>query len=163
MPKHDWWEGIWTIKHVRKGKVIWEETKRNALVDEGESIMLDSFFRSLNAPTEFYVRLAFDSIQETDGLANIQREPVGNGYSAQLLERSTVGFPTLELHEGDYRVKSKEVTFAAIGGSIGPVNVAYLATTSDNTGKLVGYVALSIERTILDGDEVYVAMTIKMR
>jgi len=163
MSKHGFYEGIWTIKHVRKGAVIWEETKRNALVDEGESLMLDTFFRNINQPTQFYVRLAFDSIAETDTLSNIQREPVGSGYAPQILERSLVGFPTLELHEGDYRVKSKEVTFTASGGSIGPVNVAYLATTLNNTGKLVGYVALSIERTILDGDEVYVAMTIKLR
>jgi len=163
MNSHVWYEGIWTIQHVRDGKVIWEETKHNALVNEGEQTMLDSFFRNNNSPSQFYVRLAYDTITETDTLTSITNEPSGNGYSPALLERSNTGFPTLELHEGDYRVISKQIEFTASGGSIGPVNVTYLATTSDNTGRLLAYLSLSLERTVLDGDSVYVTLRIKLR
>jgi hypothetical protein len=150
--KHPWWDAVWTIQHIRDGKVIWEQARRNALVDEGERNVLLTYFRQENAPTTFYLRLAYDSLLETDGLANISNEPVGNGYSAQQLTRDATGWPTIELDAGDYRLTSKEVEFNAVGGNIGPVNVMYLATTSNNTGLLVAFVPLALERTILAGD-----------
>ena len=84
---------------------------------------------------------------------------MGNGYTAQVVEQSTVGFPTKELDAGAYRLISKVITFTASSGDIGPVTTAYLATTSSNTGKLIAYRALAMTRTILDGD----AMTIQFR
>jgi len=163
MGKHKWYEGIWEIQHIRNGKVIWSEIKRNNLVDQGEKSMLDTYFRALNAPVVFYVRLANDTIQETDTLADIQNEPSGNGYSPQLLERSAVGFPILEADLGDWRVVSKTITFTASGGEIGPVNLAFLATSSDNTGLLLAYITTTVERTILDGDSVNVSMKVKLK
>lgn len=153
MGKHKWYVGIWEITHFDKnGKVKHHEEIRNSLANEGESIMLDSFFRGLNSPTTFFIRLCHDSLDEADTLLTVQNEPVGNGYAPIELERSTTGFPTLELHDGDYRLVSKQVTFTASGGDIGPVNTAYLATTSDNSGKLVCFAGLSVERTVLDGE-----------
>jgi len=163
MSKHKFWEGIWEITHIRNGKVIGREEIRNALVDEGEENLLDTYFRNQNAPTSFYFRLCNDALSETDTLANIQNEPVGNGYSAQVVERSTVGFPTLEIHDGDYRVISKEVTFSSVGGEIGPVNTVFVSNTPDNSGKLIAFVGLSLTRTILDGDSMIVRMRIKMK
>ena len=163
MGKHKWYDCIWDIKHIRDGKVIWEESKRNALVDQGERNMLVSYFRAENIPTEFYIRLAYDTIVETDTLSNISNEPSGNGYSAKLVERSSTGFPTIDFHEGDYRVTSKEVQFTASGGNIGPVNVMYLATTSDNSGKLLAFVGLSMERTINVNDTLVAQMRIKLK
>ena len=163
MGKHQFYNAVWSFRHVRKGKVIWEEEKRNALVDQGESSMLDTFFRGLNVPSEFYIRLARSTILDTSVLNDIANEPSGNGYAAALIERSAVGFDTLELDEGDYRVISKEVSFTASGGDIGPISVAFLSTTSDNLGLLLAFVNLSLERTILDGDSVYCRMRIKLQ
>ncbi len=162
--KHSWFDNIWTFKYYRKGKLLWEEFGPNGLADEGEEAMLEAFFRA-NAtydPAEFYVRLCNDTLVETDILGTVLNEPSGSGYAPQLLERSTIGFPTKELSEGDYRLVSKEVTFAASGGDIGPVTTAYLATTSDNTGKLIAFRSLSLTRTVLDGDEMVVQMRIKL-
>lgn len=158
------WVGVWSITHKDKhGNILYHEEKHNTLADEGEAMMLNSFLRNTDNPTQFYVRLCNDSLDKTDTLASILGEPSGNGYMAQLVERSAVGFPTIEMHMGDYRVVSKEVTYTAAGGDIGPVNTAYLATTPDNTGKLIAFVGLSMSRTILDGDSMIVQLRIKLK
>lgn len=169
MGKHKFYDSWWTLKQIRGGKVIWSMDKKNSLVDEGEESILEDFFRAQAAytPAEFYVRLCNDTLAETDNLVTILNDmgaasPV-NGYSAQLLERSTTGFPTKELDSGDYRIISKELTFTAAGGNIGPVTTAFLATTSDNTGKLIAFVDLAMTRTILDGDSMVVQMRIKLQ
>jgi len=165
MGKHLFYDAEWVIKLIRNGQVIWEDVGKNALADQGEEAILESFFRgdATYTPTQFYVRLCNDTLTETDVLSSVLNEPSGNGYSAQLLERSTTGFPTKELHDGDYRIVSKELTFTASGGQIGPVITAYLATTSDNSGILLAYRSLSMTRTILDGDSMTVQMRIKLK
>jgi len=155
---------IWRFEHRdRHGKLLWEHEGPNALADEGERQMLEVYYRAENAPTTFYIRLYNDTPAETDGLADLTGEPSGNGYAAEEVERSSTGFPTIETNSGDWQVVSKTVTFEASGGSIGPVTYAVLATTSDNTGKLVAYVALSQSRTLAAGETLDVTITIKQQ
>jgi len=166
MGKHSWFEGVWDIKYVRKdGEILWREEKRNALADVGELAVLESFFRgnATYTPTQFYVRLCNDALVSTDTLSSILNEPSGNGYSGQLLERSSVGFPLMALSEGDYRTTSKEITFTASGGDIGPVNTVFLATTNDTAGILISYLNLSLSRTVLDGDSMIAQYRIKLK
>jgi len=157
MGKHNQYECLWSWKHIRDGKVIFEFKDRpNILVDQGEKAMVDSFFRKNSAlyfaADTFYIGLYRGSIVETTILATIPNEPSGNGYARTAIERSTVGFPTLDQYEGHWRVTSKEITFTASGGDIGPLNGAFLCTSADNTGVLIGAVAAGTERTILSGD-----------
>lgn len=164
MGRHKWYDCIWDFKLVDpNGRVIWRGSMKNALVDQGESNMLDTYFRANNTPTQFYVRLCNDTIIETDTLSSVQNEPSGNGYAPALLERSVVGFPTLELDAGDYRVVSKEVSWTASGGDIGPVTSAYIATTLDNSGLLIAAVTLPLERTIVSGSTMYANLRIKLK
>lgn len=163
--KHVWFDSIWDFKIVnKKGKVVFHDIGKNSLADEGEESILEVFFRENSAytPSGFYVRLCNDTLIETDTLSSILNEPSGNGYSAQTLERSSVGFPTKEMDDGDYRLVTKEITFTADGGDIGPVTTAYLATSSDNTGKLIAYRALPVTRTISDGDSAILTIRIKL-
>jgi len=51
-------------------------------------------------------------------------------------------------------VVSKEIELTASGGNIGPVNGAFIATTLDNSGSLIGAVAMAVERTVLAGDRI---------
>jgi hypothetical protein len=164
MGKYDWFDNIWEIKHIRNGKVIWEDIQRNSLVQEGEESILESFFRNTGGftPTEFYVRLCNDNLVITDTLTTIINEPVGNGYEGQLLERSTVGFPTKELDAGAYRLVSKLIEFTAVAGDIGPVTTAFLSTTENNSGKLIAFRALAMTRTILDGDSMTIQFRLKL-
>jgi len=162
--KHPFYQCHWDIRCVDKsGKLKWEESGFNNLVDQGEMNFLDAYFRAQNIPSAFYARLARDILEDTDTLLTVQNEPEGNGYAPQLIERNIVGWPTLELHDGDYRVISKELSWTASGGDIGPINLLFLATTPDNTGLLIGYMALSVERTILDGDTMIAQAWIKLK
>lgn len=133
----------------------------NSFTDELEQDILDVYFRAATAPTEFYIRLCNDTLADTDSLADVIGEPSGNGYTAQLIERSATGFPTLALDGGDYQLTSSTETFTASGGAIGPVTQAYLATTSNNTGLLLNYVALSQSRTLADGESLDATIRIK--
>lgn len=157
------WIGVWHFEHYdRGGNLIWEDQIHNALADEGEYAFLDVFLRAGSAPAQFYFRLYNDTPVEADGLSDLTGEPSTNGYAAQLVERSNTGWPTLVLDSGDYQATSTEETFSASGGSWGPVTYAVLATTSDNSGKLVAYVALSQSRTLQDGESLKVTMEVKL-
>jgi len=153
-----WIEQRWDIKHIRNGKVIYEEkNKKNIVPNQGEKAILEVFYRGIDSivPNDkFYIGLYNGSIGESTTLATIPSEPSGNGYSRQEVERSTTGWPTIELDEGDWRVVSKEIELTASGGSIGPVNGAFIATTLDNSGSLIGAVAMAVERTVIAGDRI---------
>jgi len=164
--RHKWFDSIWNFKIIDKdGNILWEDEGKNSLTDEGEEAIIETFFRAAAGytPTAFYLRLCNDTLTETDTLTTVSGEPTGNGYSAQLIERTVVGFPTKELDSGDYRLISKEVTFTADGGDIGPVTTAYLATTSNNTGKLISFRALPVTRTITDGNSGIIAIRVKVK
>lgn len=153
---------VWKFVHRdANGNILWQKEVINALADEGERDILGVYYRGETAPTQFYIRLYNDTPVETDTLADLVGEPAGNGYAPQLVERSSVGFPTVQQDaSGDWQVVSKTVTFSASGGSIGPVTYAVLATSSDNTGKLIAFVALSQSRTLADGESLDVTLTI---
>jgi len=151
-------EQIWTIRQIRNGKVIYEETKKNIIPDEGEKALVDTFYRKNDslyfAADLFCIGLYRGSISEATTIHTIPNEPSGNSYSRQPIERSSVGWPTIEKHEGDWRVVSKTVTITASGGDIGPVSGAFLCTSSDDSGVLLGAVAMTIVRTIPAGDKI---------
>lgn len=159
---HPWYDCKWTVKQIRNGRVIWEQTRRNDLTNAGERNILNTYFKNIEAPTEFHVRLSRNFIGLSDTLASVV-EPSGNGYAPLLVERSNVGFPTIELDEADYRIVSKIVTFTAVGGQIGPANFMFLATSSDNTGVLVAAVKLENERILEDGESLQIQFKVKLR
>jgi len=163
MGKHKFFEGIWNIKQIRKGKVLWEITKRNALVNEGEMIVLDAFFRGSNVPTSFYIGFCYGEINEDSQLVHIPNEPDSgvNGYARAELPRSEVSFPTLELNEGDYQITSKEMTITASGGLIGPLNKAFMATSATDVGYLLSFLSLPTTITIQDGEDLTFSIKIK--
>jgi hypothetical protein len=51
----------------------------------------------------------------------------------------------------------------AAGGDIGPVDGAFLCTSTDSSGVLIGAVAFSLERTILAGEMVVLQLAAKMK
>lgn len=138
------------------------------LFDEGEQLILDVFFRGATPPAGFYLGLCNVSggvanMAETLTLATLTGEASGNGYARQAIERNSTGWPTLALDSGDYQVTSSEETFTASGGSIGPANVAFLATTADNTGKLLCAADLSTPRTLASGESLKVTTKVKLQ
>ncbi len=146
-----------------KGDVKWQETVPNALADEGEQWFLDTFLRGASGPTTFYLRLWNDTPAETDAISNLTGEPSTGNYSAKEVERSNTGWPTLATDSGDYQATSKQVTWTASGGTIGPVTYITLTTSSDSSGKLISYAALSQSRTLASGDSLQATYKIKQQ
>lgn len=147
----------------RDGNIKWQETTENGLADEGEQLFLDCVLRATSCPTTFFLRLYNDTPTETDTLSTLTGEPSTNGYAAQELTRNSSGWPTLALDSGDYQATSATVTFSASGGSWGPVTYAVLATTSNNTGRLVSFTALSTSRTLASGESLQVTYRLKLQ
>jgi hypothetical protein len=149
-------EHIWIMRHIHNGEVIFEMEKKNIIPDEGEKAFVDTFYRDNGAvyfaSPMFWVGLYQGNVSESTTLTTIPNEPSGSGYSRQSIERSAVGWPTIEQHEGDWRVVSQTISFTATGGNIGPVSGAFLATSSDDSGVLMGALSFVFERTIPAGD-----------
>ena len=162
------YEARWTVKHIRAGRVIWSiEDKKNLLTNEGQRAILETFFRDRASNyfgmTNFWLGMYRGTLSKTSVLSTVPNEPSTNGYVREEIERDSVGFPTIELNDSDRRIISKEVEFTAVGGDVGPVNGAFLCTSSDNTGVLVGSLSFGIERTIKAGDLMTAKMKIKVK
>ena len=165
------------FRHLRDGRVIWasglgeldepetpelvraQPWQLNALVNEGEQDLLSVYFLAQAVRTTLYLGLVNDTIAETDGLTDLLGEPSGNGYARQAVTRDTDW--TGGFDSGDYRVVTAQKTFTASGGAWTAVNELILATTADNTGLLLAHSALSVSRTLQDGDSLNVTMGIK--
>lgn len=166
MSKHKFYDCNWHIRCTKGGKVLWEIDKHNILVDEGERAIGEVFFRNGDAsylPGSFYTGMYRGTISESTTLATVPNEPSGNGYSRQEIERSSVGWPTVEQHEGDWRWISKTITITASGGDIGPCGGAFLCTSTDATGAIVSAIAFPVERTIVSGSSVEFTLRVKLK
>lgn len=135
----------------------------NAVTNEGEEFFLEVCLpETETVPANYYAMLFNDSgIAETDTLSTVVGEPSTNGYARQTIASNSTGFPTSGLDAGDWRIVSQQKTFSATGGTWGPVDHFGLATTSDNTGKFILYIALSSSRTVDDGGSLKYTATIK--
>lgn len=163
-------EGIFRIAcYNAQGQLKWSEDAHNALAQQGERIFLDSVLRGGTAPTGYFLRLYNTTPTGTSTLTTLSAsEPAtANGYNPanQGINRdaTAAGFPNLTTATLHYQAVSKTVTITAAGGTIGPVIYAALATTSDNTGKLVAYAALSATRTLQIGDSLQLTYTVRLQ
>ena len=159
------YKSIWTIQHIRDGKVIWEDVGPNSLSNQGQEEILETYFRNNTPfiPTQFYVRLCNETLVLTSTLTSVSTEPAGTyGYAPILIPRTVGGFPTKTLVGPSWTITSIQVSWTATGGTIGPVTTAYLGTTNDNTGVLIAFRALSQTRTILAGDTMTLQFAISL-
>jgi hypothetical protein len=162
------YESLWTVQHLRAGKILWEvRDKKNLIVEDGEKAILETFFRDKDTNyfgmTDFFVGLYNGSLARTSVLTTVPGEPSGNGYARQKIERTSVGFPVIEKDDGDWRVISKELIVIASGGNIGPISGAFLCTSSDNTGTLIAGLSFGVERTVqLGGESLAIQLKIKI-
>jgi hypothetical protein len=176
----------WNFRHRRDGRIIWasglgdldvpasgpefdalvreQPWQQNELANEGESDMLDVYFRNATVPTGFYIGLLNSTPIDTTTLATMTGEPATGGYARKAVARSTAGWPTLALDAGDFRADSAAVTFTASGGTIGPVIYVFLCTNAatGTSGKFVAYTRLSGSRTLFTGESMDVFARVKL-
>ena len=148
------------VIQIKDGKEIWHGKNLsawwNGLMDQGESNLLDAYFRGKNVPTTFYLGLGYHDETppslpaEGSTLADITEED-GDGYSRIEVERSEIGFPTLQQDvDGDYYVVSKQVTFQNTGTTDwSPINYLFLTdAASGNSGNLLATISLNYDTVL---------------
>lgn len=156
----------WNIRCLDSdGGLKWEELLvRNLLHDEGEEAILGAAYtEGYTVPAAYYIGLDDRaSIAEGDSLTDLVGEPAVGGYARQAVNSDATDW-TLEQDAGDWQVVSKTVTFTPSGASYPAVLNMFLCDVATGTsGKLHASVALSQERTVLDGDSLQTDITIKL-
>lgn len=161
------WHGlmkILEIEHVRNEKIIWKDSNiLNIFHTEGEFHVLKCAFDTTEAvPTNYYFGLDNrPEILVEDALADLVDEPNGSGYIRASV--NTSGQFILEKKNGVWRSVSSIFSFAAVGGSWGPVSNLFMATTANNSGYLVGSAYLSSPVTLVDGDSLNLRMGLSLQ
>jgi hypothetical protein len=151
-----------------QGEIVDHWALKNALVNEGAEVAIETLLRNNAAAYipdgNFYVGLYLGSMSRTTTISTIPGEPIGNNYFRQPLVRTASGWPVKEIDtDGFWIIGSVEVQFEAIGGDIGPFFGAFLATSSDSSGRLISYVTDQLRRTIVDGSSITVALKVRCR
>lgn len=120
-----------------------------------------AFTEEQSVPANFYIGLATDaSLAETASLGD-QTEVSGTGYARQTVASNNTDITSAATGTNDYKVTTKTVTFTA-GGTWTGANTVFMATTVDNTGKLIASAPLSETRTLTDTDTLTIAMQIDL-
>ena len=131
---------------------IFSSVDVNALTDQGEQDVLETFYVNQSAPaSNFFLGLSNSTPVDTSTLSTIT-EVSGSGYARQTITRNTTGWPTRGLVGGDWQLQAATATFTATG-TWTTANYAFLCSvTSGTSGRLWNYVQLSVARTLGNGD-----------
>lgn len=158
--------GVWDIRHFSKdGRLLWRDQGENLIHDEGEEFFVKVLFSEVaSPPAAYYIGLdARSSPAEDDNLAALDGEPTTDGYARVAVNSDATDFTvTKDAGSGDWEAKSKECDFTASGGNWPAVTQAFLATSSDGSGKLIATKALSQSRIVNDGETLKVTFTIRI-
>lgn len=158
---------ILEIQHIRDGKVIWEDKNLdNTLHTLAEQYFLSVIFGGVVPPANYFMGLDDRAVIDiTDTMETLVGEPTSNGYVRQQVSSST-GWNIQPITIGTtqiYQAIGSIVTFQANGGSWGPANNLFMATTIDNTGVLLASVLLSQQVTLNSGDSINMRMSLSLR
>ena len=135
----------------------------NEYCTEGLQHLLEvTYSEEQSVPVNYYIGLCTDaSIAENANLAGLA-ELSGNGYARQAVASDNTDFTSAATGTNDRKITTKVVTFTASGGAWAGAVHAFLATTIDDSGKLVAVAALSVTRTLQDGDSLQVSMVLTL-
>jgi len=101
-------------------------------------------------PANFYLGLASSAPSVGDSLGDVA-EISGQGYARQAIPSDTNGFPTSQADGAGWEHVASQETFTAESGAGLPWTGAthwFLATTADDSGKLIASGALAATRTL---------------
>lgn len=153
------------------GSVFAEEKHlKNILHDQGEQAILSAYFDtdlSGYGATPSYVYFGLDNrsssaLLEADTSTNFVNEPSTSGGYERIPIGTATGF-TLAQPGAFYRAESPTTSWTAAGGSIGPVQVLWISTSSHaggTSGKLIASIMLTTSRTLSAGQAMNISMTL---
>jgi len=129
---------------------------------EGLQFALEVLFsEEQSVPANYYIGLATDASLAEDATLASLTEVSGSGYARQAVASNNTDFTSAATGTNDRKTTTKVVTFTATGAWTG-ANTAFLATTVDGTGKLIGSVPLSATRTLASGDTLQLALEVDL-
>jgi len=135
------------------------------LMQEGLAFLLNAALRETQAvPENFYIGLSGDTaLAENATLADVA-EITGTNYARQAVASSAVGFPTSATAGTlDWHVTTLQVTFTGdAANDWQDAKSAFLASTIDDTGKLIAFGTLAATRTLKSGDTEKVTLDIQL-
>jgi hypothetical protein len=105
---------------------------------EGLQYLLEVAFSEVQSvPDNFYVGLATDSELAENASLGDQTELSGNGYARFAVPSTAVGWVSAATGTSDRKVTSLTLLFSASGGAWSLAKTAFLATSIDDSGKLL--------------------------
>lgn len=149
----------------RGDEVVWETSnKLNTLHSLGQKFVLQAIFNTLEAgvPPFFYAGLD-NRVEpaESDILSEINTEPAIFGYQRVAVSSSN-GFQ-VSVVDDVYQATTGVLTFNGTGGTWGPVQNVFLATTNDNSGTLISTIALDGPHFVNDGERLTMRFGIALK
>lgn len=161
------------IEHRNKnGELLWsDENLVNLLHDEGEQYILSAAFATGMTgygavPATLYLGLdtSARTLAETDTLALVTENIADNGYSRKPLSTAGTGVVGQDFvivqPATFYQAQSSIQQWACVNAAWTTITKLFLATSLDNTGKLICSVPLSLSRTLAVGDTINAAIYI---
>jgi hypothetical protein len=129
---------------------------------EGLQYLLEvGFTEEQSAPANFYIGLCTDASLAEDASLGDQTEVTGTGYARQTVASDNVDITSATTGTADRKVTTKEVTFTASDTWDG-ANTVFMATSNDDSGKLLASAPLSTTRTLGNGDTLTVSIEIDL-
>jgi hypothetical protein len=132
------------------------------LHQEGLQYLLEvAFSEEQSVPDNFYIGLCTDASLAEDASLGDQTEVTGTGYERQAVASDDTDITSATTGTADWKITTAEVTFTA-GGTWDGAKTVFLATTDDDSGKLIASEQLSATRTLVDGDTLIIAIEIDL-
>lgn len=169
------WHGLLKIIEIncvdKDKNVLWsKQNLYNTFHTKGEQYILTAAFVGGNTsnvyiPSNFYFgldnRSAISADDTMDTIQYFGSEPSGNGYSRVAV--SSYATFEVSISGSHYLAYGPVISFSASGGSWGPVQNMFLATSIDNTGTLISSVALDQPISTMDsGNSINVRMGLSL-
>ena len=131
---------------------------------EGIQFLLEMANGEQSKPATYYIGLceeSEDAISKTASLGDLT-ELSGNGYSRQAVTGDSTDLVSAAGGSYGRKLTTKEVTFTAAGGNWNTAKTRFLATSSDDSGKLISTEPVNSSGgvALTDGDSYDCNMTI---
>lgn len=116
-----------------------------------------------SVPATFYVGLATDASPAEDASLGDLTELSDTGYARQTITSNSTDCVSSAAGTNDWKMTLKTVNFAnSSGGAWTAANIAFLATSSDDSGKLIASLPIpGAPLTLNDGDDVDVTFVLQ--
>jgi len=124
---------------------------------EGLEWLAKLFLGQQQIPDNFFIGLATNITLTVNSSLTSISEPSGYGYERVPIPSNEVGFPTSRAIDSGWELITTPVSFTPMGGSWPTVYYAFLCTSPNSEGVLIGSFSLKSPIALTPGDQEIVA------